>query len=904
MRKLVLFSPKTTSILLALVIFLAPFSFGSQNATAGYLDEPNQKILPPFLPSDCNALGGNFSIIGKDKYPSGLVMDCQLCEVTNIKETLNQAMMEYYDPYYGQTQIINLPVKKPSSIPYPYNVLHRDFSWDTFFSGNPQIIKLQDKSFLIGEWCGYSPKLGYAIQQEPLSDGQINLGFIDMDTGNTVSSLKTPATSSITSISKDIFWGEVGKLSGLVDVKTMKVIYSPLYGPPVAFNDEYMASTQEIYSIKERKVTANLSRLGIKANITKIKDGYVDYIFNPVYPTQVKNPKPSLTRVSFDGKLLFRKEFDFKVPVTINDTFVKNLLIIGRTEESHILRYSIRDIDTLEIKHEFQVGENVFTVNNYAVAVSDPTRVATISNLIKIWSTDPIKLVKEIHFPKESIFLDAGGKIFFGYRTDDGQSCFYKLDGNYSPETFTNTIVGTMDQYVIDNGDIVGISLVSKKNEKGIFDTEIKKRSYKIGSKGDYYKELTINTESFMENTGQFKVYDGKIYVCKGFSSIECFDLNDGKLLASIEGIKTAGWETTRTELLLENNVLTIVRYGTQKGLLAYITCIDVQKMTRLYEAHVSAQEKANRLRIKVDCFDSSMIVLNNSSDTYVNYFNGSQPDVIKDSSFIAFENGLLYLYCHNYSGEDDNRLLLFDVKTKNRKYMLFPEGVYQRQAKFDDYHLFGGKLCTLGGDLVQSGLGSWLALPRHGQAFYPILGITEKYIQPSATAYVPSTIAEIPSGLIGKLSPCPSFSVKRTGKGGGDGKGGAGEVDEVSFEFRNTREDERDLVLKGEAYLVSWGDDGKAPVFAKLNEPRHKLGPLLPGMSQEISFKLPEPPLMEHNQKGEGKYFALVVESNGLMDREKSVLSEYDKDPRPLFDGTPVALDQQKAIVVTVWGR
>jgi len=154
------------------------------------------------------------------------------------------------------------------------------------------------------------------------------------------------------------------------------------------------------------------------------------------------------------------------------------------------------------------------------------------------------------------------------------------------------------------------------------------------------------------------------------------------------------------------------------------------------------------------------------------------------------------------------------------------------------------------------------------------------------------------------KLSPCPSFSVKRTGKSGGDGKGGAGEVDEVSFEFRNTREDERDLVLKGEAYLVSWGDDGKAPVFAKLNEPRHKLGPLLPGMSQEITFKLPEPPLLENNQKGEGKYFALVVESNGLMDREKSVLSEYDKDPRPLFDGTPVALDWQKAIVVTVWGR
>ena len=85
MRKLVFSSSRVTSIILALVIFLAPFSFGRQNATASHLDESNQQILPPFLPSDCNALGGNFSIIGRDKYPSGLVMDRQLSEVTNIK---------------------------------------------------------------------------------------------------------------------------------------------------------------------------------------------------------------------------------------------------------------------------------------------------------------------------------------------------------------------------------------------------------------------------------------------------------------------------------------------------------------------------------------------------------------------------------------------------------------------------------------------------------------------------------------------------------------------------------------------------------------------------------------------------------------------------------------------------
>ena len=239
----------------------------------------------------------------------------------------------------------------------------------------------------------------------------------------------------------------------------------------------------------------------------------------------------------------------------------------------------------------------------------------------------------------------------------------------------------------------------------------------------------------------------------------------------------------------------------------------------------------------------------------------------------------------------------------------------------------------AFGGNVISSF--KWLHLPGYAISNAGAIDLNKKIIiqrsfESNGSSTVPFIVHDeiwlTDSGKTVKLSPCPSFSVKRTGEGGGDGndRGGgneklignkvvvsmvdtANEVDEaseVSFEFRNTREDGRDLVLKGEVYLVSWGDDGKAPLFAKLNEPRHKLGPLLPGMLQEITFRLPEPPLLENNQKGEGKYFALVVESNGLMDRDKSVLSEYDKDPRPLFDGTPVALDQQKAIVVTVWGR
>ena len=126
---------------------------------------------------------------------------------------------------------------------------------------------------------------------------------------------------------------------------------------------------------------------------------------------------------------------------------------------------------------------------------------------------------------------------------------------------------------------------------------------------------------------------------------------------------------------------------------------------------------------------------------------------------------------------------------------------------------------------------------------------------------------------------------------------------DQVTFSFTNTRQDDLDLVLKGEAYLASWGDDGKPPIFTKLDEPHHKLGPLVPGVSQEITFDLPKP-LELDEKKSEGKYFALIVESNGLMDTKNSELSDFDKEGRPLFDGTPLSLDKQHAIVLTVWER
>ncbi|HNY60735.1 MAG TPA: hypothetical protein PLK43_06540 [Caldisericia bacterium] len=353
---------------------------------------------------------------------------------------------------------------------------------------------------------------------------------------------------------------------------------------------------------------------------------------------------------------------------------------------------------------------------------------------------------------------------------------------------------------------------------------------------------------------------DGEIlFVNYNGAFVSCIDLKTG----NIDNIQVSETESTRKDakkILLANDRWIF----TDAGDYYWLAISRTDKSTKKFFKHKQSYSSA---LINEDC-----VVLSGTTVFGLKtYFQNTYP-----GNFLCFcEGGLLVQY--------NDGIVFIDSERGEFKKIATIKNHMGRSLKIGNILVSGEFMADIDkGEIVQE------MLPYYSTTENSITTLNNKVIISKDGGY-------------SIFSPCPSFSVKRTGKGGGNGKDGAGEV---SFEFKNTREDGRDLVLKGEVYLVSWGDDGKAPLFAKLNEPRHKLGPLLPGMSQEISFKVPEPPLLENNQKGEGKYFALVVESNGLMDRDKSVLSEYDKDPRPLFDGTPVALDQQKAIVVTVWGR
>jgi hypothetical protein len=103
----------------------------------------------------------------------------------------------------------------------------------------------------------------------------------------------------------------------------------------------------------------------------------------------------------------------------------------------------------------------------------------------------------------------------------------------------------------------------------------------------------------------------------------------------------------------------------------------------------------------------------------------------------------------------------------------------------------------------------------------------------------------------------------------------------------------------------MPYGTDGKAPIFHELDKQNYSIPPLNSGETATMRMPLPEMKTLDDQLNLIGTdYFALIIESNGLLDTKNSELSDFDKEGRPLFDGVPTSLEKQQAIVVTVWEK
>lgn len=130
------------------------------------------------------------------------------------------------------------------------------------------------------------------------------------------------------------------------------------------------------------------------------------------------------------------------------------------------------------------------------------------------------------------------------------------------------------------------------------------------------------------------------------------------------------------------------------------------------------------------------------------------------------------------------------------------------------------------------------------------------------------------------KMEKCPTFSIKRSSN------------DE--FQITNTSPN-CDRPLNANIYLIRWSDQG-CPAYWQARNVVGKINSLK--LDETTAIKLSDLPSLQ------SKRFALVIESNGLLDTRNSELSDFDKTGRPLFDGNSISYEKQQSVVVTVWGK
>ena len=162
--------------------------------------------------------------------------------------------------------------------------------------------------------------------------------------------------------------------------------------------------------------------------------------------------------------------------------------------------------------------------------------------------------------------------------------------------------------------------------------------------------------------------------------------------------------------------------------------------------------------------------------------------------------------------------------------------------------------------------------------------------------------------------TPCATYSIREVSR----------DNETISFEIVSTRDDGFSPALEGKVCLLGWGHEirkypkkeiiPKNPVLSKLDSNIVQIGPLKPGESQIIKLWIParksvilktDFKFIRDGQKLEEElvFYNLVVESNGLLDAEKSKIIKPNPYSWGRFDGHHYnSLDKQSITTNSYW--
>ncbi|MCE5176838.1 MAG: hypothetical protein ABFD23_04570 [Caldisericales bacterium] len=831
-----------------------------------------QQNVFPILPANSCSYGGNIDITcntinindSYDRYNvEGIILDPELNQVT--KKPLQSYNNIFYNLGDHLNSIFNI---KHDSKPEPdiIQIMNSSYS-DSNGEENNACLK---SAVLFGKNVRYNPTLDLFIYSENTNKylffNGTNLKKL-FGYGGKIEDLR--------GIAKNIALIDGKKV---VDLENGQVLFQ-LSGNNLMSDGAIIVTNDLIYGIKERNIIANISSMNFKPSRI-YKDRIESYYLDD---GQFGKVSPTIKRIARDGSLLEIIRTKIAPYDIIKGTYGHLALCFGNATSG---KYGNKAYKLIEMSSGTIIFEADFSETKAIQADIIGSKLLLRSEKgAQIYEIDGMKEVGRINFPAYPQFISDGKDTVVLLPQLDGGVLGYKLDNNLNVIPWTQTKIPDAKEYYLEDGTIYAVTTTINpyvSNNRLLFylnSTEIS--CNKLGSQkaaSTYSFTLDTPQEGYMAST----FADGKYYMVRKNGELSVFDCREGGF---IQGGNYVGGDFFRARnppdglsgkpsLLVSNDRVFLLH----PGKINWLLCFDKSNGNLIFDKRFElGGPYVDKPQIRL--FGEALIMESPSGV----YFLNDDTIIGGDGLFIGISNGKAIF-------SDNGKTKFIDLSTKDTGTIEISD-IYKSAIPFfgfnDGILAPDGNVRLIDNAWVQKQLGTWFSFKS----------------DPQKNLLSCKNDTTIPGGTLAHFEPCPSFSVKRIKPESGANQ------ESVTFEFTMTRTDGLADVWKGEACLVAWGDDGKAPVFAKLNEPRHKLGPLLPGMSQEITFKLPDKDsniqnITQAKESSNLKYFALVVESNGLMDREKSVLSEYDKDPRPLFDGTPVALDQQKAIVVTVWEK
>jgi len=825
--------------------------------------------LFPVLPQNCSIVGGSISIkaesmeggngnyntAGSDYLSQGLV----------FSSDLNSYTQNLYPIEFGNRQT-------------PFGDKYGDFrriDGLDYFSNRPSIAIQSDTPVaIVGPGSFYYPKSNILVMSA------IDSPRVDMVMENKI--IDTVTMRKLMSYNSNLHFLPITKdiaqiLNQLVNIRTGEIYSEEMFTGnttnPIS-NGRYVMTTKGIYDTNTHRTIALFDDMGVKEFPWKFKS------FGFEFYTVVKDDEPqktqSIFRFDFSGNLIEKRDLNLAKPflyTQILDSYKSLALVIHKSLYKWI--YRIIEMNTGLILFEQPVktsylDENQFEfINNKGIYKDEEG--------CKIFNLDTMKLEKAISFPLKPKLIKKGEKICLvkpDISSETEQDVAYLLDDNLKPDELTRTILPyNADLYALEEDEIIAVKSTPTDDDpknKYIFYLNLTISHHTIGSSKPY-DIVKCQVGSFVSKIDQSCYYGGKLYIPNHFNRIVVIDSSTGFFSEGIYVNKEPKlfnenkYDNVASVVINDDKIITILSDDKKDYVL---TCFDIDKSEIL--ARFSQDENYKIYHLSKKC------LIYNSQGLKLLRF-GDELKTIRGKFLTYSDPYIFYETNQDIKGKTIYTLNRLDIDTG--QITAIP---YNTRFSVQILKLAGAYM-DWNGNIIDDE-GTFIQRDMNQLTFYEQNLSINTEEQP--------TLGNVNGNII-KLKPCPTVSVKHL----------AIKNNEITFSFTNTRQDDLDLVLKSEVYLASWGDDGKPPIFTKLDEPHHKLGPLLPGMSQEITFDLPKPQEID-GKKSEGKYFALIVESNGLLDTKNSELSDFDKEGRPLFDGIPLSLDKQHAIVLTVWKR